>query len=374
MRNEEMGKVGSLKVLIVLPNLRVSNGVANFIMNYYRRLQHDEVQVDFATLSYRESPYLEEVNELGSKVFVLPSLFRHPIRHIKKCREILQNNTYSIIHNNTLLQSLPIMWLSRKRVRARILHSHNPKMGETRLKEVINSLCLPLLLKYANHYAACSESAGKAMFGDNDFDIIPNVIDVNAFLFDEKKRSQMRDLENANEKKIIGSVGRLAEQKNPFFAVDVIGKVIKLRPDVQYWWIGSGPLDKEVKKYVESKHLAGKIKLMGSRTDMSELYQAMDIFFLPSKFEGFGIACIEAEAAGLTCVVSDQFPSEVNITGNVYFGSLNQSTDEWADLLINSIEKCPNRIEGNRSCRKSIFSIEKSGETLLNVYKKCLEH
>ena len=362
-----------IKVLMVLPNLRPSNGVTNFVMNYFRGINHNEVQIDFATLSYRESPYLEEVQKVGSKVFILPSLARHPVKHIKKCREIIENDNYDIVHDNTLLQSVPIMWLSKKRIVVRILHSHNPKLGENRYKEFLNALFFPLLKKTANYYAACSESAGKAIFGSMSYYVIPNVIDTDRFIFDEQKRQLIRENENASEMKIIGTVGRLAQQKNPFFAIDVVEEVLKRRQDTEYWWIGSGPLDRQVEEYVERKHLSDRIKLMGSRNNMPELYQAMDVFFLPSIFEGFGIACIEAEAAGLPCVVSDQLPKEVDITGNVTFVPLEKNIKNWASYIIDIMDKNIDRNEGNRFCRNSRYSIIKSGEVLRNVYDSCLK-
>lgn len=363
-----------MRVLMVVPNLRVSNGVASYAMNYYRTLDHSRVQMDFVALSYRESPYLAEVEKEGSRVYVLPSVFRHPIKHIKKCSEILSKQSYDIIHDNILLQSLPIMWLSKKRVGVRILHSHNPKLGETRYKELLNSLFLPLLKLPANYNVACSDRAGKAMFGNNNYSIIPNVIDVDRFQYSEEIRNQTREKENANGFKIIGTVGRVAAQKNPFFAVDVIENVLEKRQDVEYWWIGSGPLDAQMKQYIEEKQLSDKIKMLGSRNDMPELYQAMDIFFLPSIFEGFGIACIEAEAAGLTCVVSDQVPQEVNVTGNVTFISLDQDVETWADTIISCIEKNTDRYLSNISCHESEYSVDNSKETLVDVYEACLAH
>ncbi len=363
-----------IKVLMVLPNLRPSNGVTNFIMYYFRGISHDEIHIDFATLSYRESPFISEVKCAGSEVFILPSIVKNPIKHFKKCRRILQNGNYDIIHDNTLLQSLPIMWLSKKYINTRVFHSHSPRLGEKWYKALLNALFFPQLLKSANHFAACSESAGKAIFGSRAFYVIPNVIDTDRFVFDEQKRRSIRARENSDKVKIIGTVGRLAVPKNPFFAIDVIEEVLKKRQDAEYWWIGSGPLDEQVKQYVESRHLEDRIKLKGSRIDMPDLYQAMDVFFLPSKFEGFGIACVEAEAAGLPCVVSDRLPKEVDITSNVIFVSLDQSAGFWADKIIACMEKRPNRTDGNRLCKNSRYSLYNSGDALRSVYESCLRN
>lgn len=362
-----------IKVLMVLPNLRPSNGVTNFVMNYFRGINHNEVQIDFATLSYRESPYLEEVQKVGSKVFILPSLARHPVKHIKKCREIIENGNYDIVHDNTLIQSIPIMWMARKQVKARLLHSHSTKMGESGLKERINCAFMPFLINIATHYSACSTNAGKAMFGERTFSVIPNVIDTSKFLADNKRRELVRKESQVVGKKVIGTVGRLAEPKNPFFAFDVFEEVIKSLPNVEYWWIGSGPLDEYAAQYIEKKGLSKKVHLLGSRDNMPDLYSAMDVFFLPSKFEGFGLACIEAEAAGLPCVISSEFPQEVDLTGNVKFLPLTADKNKWAHEIISALGTNVDRVQANEICRNSYFSRNESGNILVNEYKSIIK-
>ena len=144
------------------------------------------------------------------------------------------------------------------------------------------------------------------------------------------------------------------------------------RNDIVYWWIGSGPLDASIKQYIEKANLMDKIKLFGSRDDITELFQAMDAFFLPSLFEGFGLACLEAQAAGLPCIVSCAFPSEVNITGNVQFISLDQTVDTWTEAVISSLDKKVDKGAANRICDESGYSIRNSGQLLTNYFYDCL--
>ncbi len=365
-------KMRTIRVLMVLPNLRVSNGVTNFAMNFFRGVDHQVIQIDFATLSHRDSPYLKEVMDNGAKVIVLPSIIRHPIKHIKKCKEIINTGNYSVIHVNTLNQAIPILLSAKNHVKVRILHSHSTKLGETRLKERINRVFLPALKKLTNFYAACSSNAGKALFGEKKFTVIPNVIDTNNFKYSEEKSIKIREREKVSGLKVVGSVGRLAEPKNPYFALEVAKRMFAQRNDIVYWWIGSGPLDASIKQYIEKANLMDKIKLFGSRDDITELFQAMDAFFLPSLFEGFGLACLEAQAAGLPCIVSCAFPSEVNITGNVQFISLDQTVDTWTEAVISSLDKKVDKGAANRICDESGYSIRNSGQLLTNYFYDCL--
>lgn len=359
-----------VKVLMVVPNIRSSSGVTRFVMNYYRNVDHSKIQIDFATLQYRESPYYEEVEKCGSKVFNLGSLFRHPIKHHKNAKKVIAEGGYDIIHDNTLLQSVPVMKYAKKKVPVRILHSHNTKMGETPVKEFLNRLLLPILIRKANYFSACSSKAGEAMFGKRPFTVIPNIIDTDDLLFDNSKREEVRSRENSSDKEIIGTVGRLAAQKNPFFAMDVMDEVLSRRPDAVYWWIGNGVLDEEVKKYVETKKNKDRIRLFGSRDDANELYQGMDVFFLPSIFEGFGLSCIEAEAVGLPCVVSTEFPSEVNVTGKVILIPLDKGIDHWAGRIIDCIDEKYDRAECNEIVKASIYSKAGSGSVLSRYYEE----
>ena len=361
-----------IKVLMIVPNLRVSSGVASFAMNYFRTVDHDKVKIDFVTLDFRESPCIKEVKSYGSEFFVLGSLFKHPVKFTKLAKKIIKEHDYDIIHDNVILMSLPIMKYAKKKVPVRILHSHAIMSGESKFSGFINKLLLPLLTSKMTHFTACSSNAGKAMFGAKKFTVIPNIIDSDQFLFDGAKRDAVRAKENTNSRYIVGSVGRLAELKNPFFAVDVMEEVLKRRTDIEYWWVGSGPLDEEIRQYVGNKGLSDRIKLLGSRDDMSGLYMGMDAFFLPSKGEGFGMACVEAEASGLPCVVSSNFPSEVNITGNVDFVPLGNEISVWASTVINALEKQTDRKAANKILRDSCYSKAGSGNVLTDFYKKAL--
>lgn len=359
-----------IKVLMIVPNLRASSGVASFVMNYYRSIDHDRFVVDFATLSYRESPYFEEIEKNGSKVFVLGSLLRHPFKHFKNAKRIIKEGNYDIVHDNTLHKSIPIMGYAKRKVPVRILHSHSIKIGETGLKVKINKMLMPLLLSKANYYTACSSNAGVAMFGSRDFTVIPNIIDTDNYRFDSKLRDEVRLRENVTHNYVVGSVGRVAEAKNPVFAVEVMEEVLKRRDDIEYWWIGSGPLDGQMKQIVEEKNISDRIRLLGSRSDLNVLYQAMDLFFLPSQGEGFGLACIEAEASGLPCVISTNFPGEVNVTGSVKFVPLENEISKWADAVIESLDKNADRLEANRICRESAYSKAGSGDALSKYYEQ----
>ena len=358
---------------MLVPNLFVANGVASFVMNYMRNLNHNEVQVDIASYKEGASIYYTEVENAGGKVFFLPGI-RNLHKHVKVCNKILSEGQYDIVHDNTLHISIPMMWCAkRKGVPVRILHSHNAKMGETFLKEVRNKLFLPVLRGLATDFVSCSELAGKAMFKNREFIVLPNVIQTEKYHFDENVRTLVRKKMNTTDKFVVGTVGRLADQKNPFFAIDVFAELLKKVPDAEYWWAGSGPLQEQVKTYVEEKKLTNYVKLLGSRNDTVELYQGMDVFFLPSFFEGLPVTGVEAQAMGLPMVVSDTVTKEMVYTDLVYYASLKSTKEIWGEQLIKVAEKKQNRSNYGDNLRKSAFSDIGCGNRLEEIYRSFLD-
>lgn len=358
-----------LKVLMLVPNLRVSNGVTSFVMNYFNDVNHQSVQMDFALYSDRETPYYETIKQQGGKIFILPDIKNLPA-HIKACNKIFSEGHYDIVHDNTLHISIPMMWCARQvGVPVRILHSHNSKMGETPTKELRNKIFLPILRSLATNYVACSQLAGCAMFGKRKFTVIPNVIQTKKYWFSPGTRKHVRQSMNTQDKFVIGTVGRLSEQKNPFFAIDVFAFLLQKLPNAEYWWVGSGPLQEQIKNYVEKKKLSKYVRILGSRNDVLELYQGMDAFFLPSLFEGLPLTGIEAQAMGLPILASDRITDEMVYTDLVDYVALNEPPEIWAKYLESMVRLKTDRRKYAEQLRQSIFSDVGCGERIEKIYQ-----
>ena len=363
----------TLKVLILVPNLRVSNGVASFAMNYFKAIDHSAIHMDFAVYADIPSPYYDVIKEAGSTVYALPAV-RHLKQHLRECRRILRQGNYDIVHDNTLINSLPMMMCAKQAgVPVRILHSHSSRLGETELREKRNKLFVPLLKKLSTDYAACSATAAASMFGSSPYFWIPNIVLEQNATFSAERRSEIRQKMGAGrEKTIIGTVGRITPAKNPFFALEVINSLTTGRQDYEYWWIGSGAQDEEFRKKIAE--LGNKnIKLLGSRDDAPDLYQAMDVFFLPSRFEGLPLTVVEAQAMGLPCVISDVITPEVDYTDLVK----RVSPDEPVSVWVSALEKQAGRIGDRRpytdELRNSEFTEHKAGERLDAYYRRLID-
>lgn len=363
-----------IRVLMVVPNLRVSNGVASYAMNYFRALNHDAVHMDFCLIDNIATPYYQEIESAGSRYYVIPSI-KKPLSQLKECKKILREGNYDIVHNNILLGSILLMRSAKsEHVPVRILHSHNSRLGETSKKEKRNALFVPLIKSAATNYAACSKLAAQALFGEAEYDFIPNIISEKRVAFSKEKRTKIRTEMGAEGKIIIGSIGRVAAQKNPFFALDIIKEVVKCNPKVEYWWIGSGPMDNDLKKGVVERGLDKNVRVLGSREDVPDLLQAMDIFFLPSLFEGLPVTGVEAQAAGLPSVISASVTQEVVYTDLVVFIPLDAPVKTWASAIKKQIERIPERRSYIPELRESAFSEHNAGEYLTRIYQRLIEN
>lgn len=364
--------MNKLKIIMIVPNLRASNGVTSFVMSYFRQLEHDKVQMDFALLSNRESPYYKEIKKAGGKVFILPPV-KNVSAHIKKCNQILANGHYDVICDNSLILTIPMMMCAKHhKVPVRILHSHNTRLSSYKKKEKIEKLALPFLKSLCTDFCACGREAGKFLFKDKPFTVIPNVISTEENIFEENRRLKIREGMGVSDRIVIGTVGRTAPQKNPYFAVNVVEALTKKVPNLTYWWIGSGEMDHELRDYVREKRLEETIRFLGSRNDILDLYQAMDIFFLPSLFEGLPLTGVEAQAFGLPCVVSASVTDEMVYTDLVKYVSLQDSIDAWVEALEEQIKRIPERRSYTEELKKSQFSAEGAGERLEKLYRDLL--
>ena len=252
------------------------------------------------------------------------------------------------------------MWCKNKN------HAHNPKETSS-LKARIRSFVYEIPSVWlANRYAACSSYAGDSLFGKKTYLVIKNPIDTRSFIYDETARKRLRETLEIEDKFVVGVVGRLTEQKNPFFIIDIFEKIKKHVDNAYLIWAGEGNLKTAVEKYVKRKNLMSSVKLLGIRDDVNKLYSAMDVFLLPSKFEGFGIVFVEAQMSGLQCYGSDKVPIDVQVSDNMHRIPLNKSASEWCNEIIKNNGCVKSKRE---SLAGTGFEVEGLVESLVKLYK-----
>lgn len=370
------------KVLFIVSNIRASNGVTSVVMNHYPDLVENGYSVDFCSMYDRSSPWFEELRRNESNYCLLPQVDeKHSGPDYEKSKGFLEkklaDEKYDIIHIHiTGKYAALVARLAKKaHVPYRIYHAHNPLYIHD-IHSALYTLAYHVPCVHScNKYLACSNHAGKSYFGNKKFDVIRNTVDTKSVKFDSESRNKLRNtLGVKDETVVIGTVCRHTKQKNPFFIVDVFEQYHKKNNDSVLMWVGTGELEQEVKKYIGNKGLDNAVISMGNQTDMKAMYSAMDLFLLPSLYEGLGIVFIEAQANGLPVLASGVVPRDTEVTELIHYISLKKDAKGW----VYELEQCLNNKEiGKRTLYAEMVRLrgydKKNNHDLLQYYKSFSE-
>ena len=363
-----------VKVLYVLDGKMSRGGTEAFIMNYFRHFDHKKIQLDIVQCGSEKGVFDEELKDAGSKLYYLPLKGKHPIAFSNGLKKICQKGKYQIVHG--MMDTMNV-WCLRVAKRAGvpvcIAHSHNTQVqSNNKLKVAFNNCAKKGILRYADYLMACSDAAGHWLFGEKSkFIVVKNGIDYDLLKFDEKKRVHYREQYELDEKFVIGHVGQFRDQKNHMFMLDVFSEMHKQEPKCHLVLIGTGPLLNDVENKIELLGLKSCVTIIKGSDKVNELLNMFDCYIFPSKFEGLGIALLEAEVNGLKCYASTCVPEEANIMGNVSYLSLEEDASYWAKYILD------NRDGNNRSVdRKKLddagYDISNAASKLEDFYVKCI--
>ncbi len=323
-------------------------GIETYLINQAKMLDKNKAVFDFVT-DFSTMVYENEVSALGSKIYYIPAKKNGVLAQWKAFAKILRDHKeYKTVYFNILdagaAITMFIPWLFGRTI---VTHSHN---NDTE-KRKLHRLCKPFLNLFTSERFACSPSAAKYMFGNRKATVIPNAIDAKRFKFNPAVREDKRKELGVADRFVICHVGRLAPQKNPKGLIDIFDSLYKADRSAVLLSVGDGEMADEVHLYAKSKPCCDAIRFLGRRGDIHEILQAADVFLFPSFYEGLGIVAIEAQAAGLPCVLSDVIPKEVAVTDNVFYLSLSEPPEKWAKTLLSL--KNSNRLSDQSRLREA---------------------
>ncbi len=261
-------------------------------------------------------------------------------RNIGQMLRLLRKGDYDGVHVHFEEWSFLYLGLAKlARIPVRICHAHMANMVKENEKPHYK-VFRRLLNRYATCRLACSTDAGEHLFGGHAYTVLRNAIPVEAFLYDQNLRKQVREEMMLEQHFVVGNVARMSYQKNPLFTLEIFKEILKKRPDAVLLFIGGGEMEDEVRNKIHAEGLQQSVQMLGLRTDVPRLMQAMDVFLLPSRFEGLGVAYVEAQAAGLkTFATLDLVPREATISDALMtYLPLKYSARQWADAVL---AQCP---------------------------------
>lgn len=354
------------------------------MLNNWKYINRDKFHFDFVTLS-KVLDIETELCEQGSRVYHISCYAEENLEQFKKeLREILEES-YDVIHIHTnYWRGFAVEKIAKEMgVPKIIIHSHNTGIHNVGRRAEFESdadqkRAIESHLQYrsmltpdmATDFWACSNAAAGWLFGNqipkDRINILYNAVDIDKFTYREEIRKQYRKELGVENYYVMGHVGRFTSQKNHAFLMDIMKNILTDHEHVRLISVGWGELKEKILVKAIEYGISDKIIFLERRNDVNKLMQAMDLFLLPSLYEGFPIVLVEAQAEGIPCIISDNITNEVCITPNVT--RLPLEMDSWIRAIEYAIE------QGESLNRKdSVHLIEQTDYNILNQIKK-LEH
>jgi len=343
-------------------------GLETMLMNYYRNIDRSKVQFDFLAHRDFRADYDDEIEALGGRIFRLPRLVPWSRDYRKALDSFFADHPeYKIVHVHQDCLSSVILKAAHKRdVPVRIAHSHSGSQDKN-LKYLIKLWYKRAIPAYATELFACGKEAGDWMFAGAPFRVLNNAIDTKKYVYDpEVDRRIRKSLEIPEDAFVIGHVGRFQAVKNHSFLLDVFAKAKQQKEDAVLLLVGDGDLRPEMEEKAVSLGISDSVIFTGVRSDVPELMQAMDVFVFPSLYEGVPVTLIEAQAAGLPCIVSEGVPAEAAKTGLVKHLPLSAGAAAWTAEVLKT--RGTARQDTAEQIIQSGYDIEANAQWLQNFY------
>lgn len=356
-------------------------GVATILYNWGQNFDENVITYDYlAQRGLPEKEFQEKIATKGGKIHVPENLKGNKIKRtlglMKWIYNVIKENDFDIVHVNSdsaYLAAIYIYLAKKAGNRNIITHSHSTMIDDLNgfrrgVKKLLHYICRNYVRKNSIEKLACSKEAGKWMFKNDKTVTIPNGVDLERFKFNEEDRNNYRSSLGIENKFVIGCVGRLSYPKNYIFSIQIFEEILKINENSVFLIIGDGPDRARLENYIKENDLQEKCIMLGNRNDVEKLMSCMDVFLLPSRFEGLGIVYIEAQASGLPTFASDKVPEEAFVSDLIKMCKLSDSAEYWAKEILeaskigrrNVIEKLD----------KTGYSIKGASMILQKVYLK----
>lgn len=355
-------------------------GIETFIMNAIRELPRDKYQCDvFCTHDWSDA-HDEELASLGARRYCVfrghkPNQLKRLTKSPQEFRKLLRVNKYDVVHICTMngMGFLYSHVARQEGVPVRIVHSHNSDFGQGHrgIKTVFHNIGKLLWKNTATHLVACSAEAGKYLFDTSPFLLIPNGLDTNRYRYNADARAQLRDELGIPENAVLlGAVGRIAEAKQPLFQVDILKELRHSGVNAYLLLVGSGPLESSVREHAEKQGLTDYVRLPGSASDPAGYYSTLDVFTMPSLFEGFGLTILEASSSGLPCFISAKVPNLPYPLEQVQRVQSNNA-QEWASAIPKMLVQGENKLREHAAdeINNAGYGVETMVKKLITIYK-----
>lgn len=349
-------------------------GIESLLMSVTNQIDKKKYHFDF--IASASSSYQTVLKQEGCNVIVLPS-FKNLVKYISRFNKVLDND-YDIVHfhKNSAINILPILIAKFHKTHPKIVvHSHNtaPSVTKNKLFIQIHKMNRKFMYDVADIHIACSSKAAKWLYGNRKAIILKNGIDTEKYVYSKIRRNRIRKYLNISSNSlVIGNVGRLTAQKNQLFLVELFSKIHQIKPNSKLLIIGDGLLKSKILNKIEELKLKKSVMLLGSRNHVEEYLSAMDVFVMPSLYEGLPIAAVEAQVSGLNVYMSDKITKEVCLTNHAYTFALNEPIDKITKEILSS-DFDYDRLQQSKMVKKSGYDISSTVNKLDEIYTQLIK-
>lgn len=372
-----MEKKGPLRIAHIVGKW-LGGGVEAVIMNYYRHIDRNKFQFDFICDNDSTNIPYEEIESLGGRVYLIPP-YQKVFAYQKELNKLLKENNYKIIHSHiNTLSVFPLHAAKKAGVPVRIAHSHSTTNKKEWKKNILKQVLRPFSKLYATNYMCCSELAGRWLFGNKAYNegkvyLLNNAIDINKFKYNENTRNKIRKQYNIKDNTlVIGHIGRFVKQKNHEYLIDIFNEVHKQNKNSILLLAGQGPLLESIKDKVNNLNLSNNVIFLGQVNNSNEIYQAMDVFVLPSLYEGLPVVGVEAQSSGLLCILSTSMTKETKVLDSTIFIDLDKNAEYWSNTILENLKNYK-RSDTTEEITDNNFNIDKEASKLVEYYESRLK-
>ena len=367
------GNFVMIRIAVVMGKMH-SGGKKNLVMEYYRHIDRTKIQFDFICDADSNSIPKDEIEKLGGRVYIVPP-YQNIFSNMHAIYKLCKKNQYQIIHGYNSTMNVFAMFAGKMAgVPIRINECISMGHKEDK-KDKLKSILKPFSKCFSTHFMANGEMCGRWQFGDIYFDkgnvqVFKTVIDTALNTFNKDLREKTRETLGISDNIVVGHIGRLTIQKNTLFLIDVFYEIIKLEPKARLLIIGDGDLREKMLEKINTYDIRDKVIYLGRREDIQQFYNAMDVFLLPSLYEGLPVVGIEAECCGLPVIFSNEIPAESSPCNDLgMFINLKKKHNYWAKAVLSKARKSiTNRYSHDRQLIESGFDSINEGTKLTEYY------
>lgn len=355
-----------INVLHVLPRTPIG-GVGSFLKNTQTHI-NKKFGFDYLIIEdVIDSTFIDFAKNAGSKVFLIDEKLKlfNTFKIKRKIENVLKENRYDIVHlHSANVASLVFPICKKYGIKVRILHSHSTQYSDNIFKSIRNYFIELPMFYYTTHNLACSYSAGYFLFKNRPFEVIYNGIDINRFNSKVNRK--------ASNNIIIGHVGNFTEAKNHEYVIEIFEKLHQINKRYKLRLFGDGSLLNKIKKLVKSKNLLDCIVFFGKVENIEDYYNDIDILLLPSLYEGFPVAAMEAQAYGIPVIASNKVTKEIDFyNDSIFLGINKKDLSKWVDSI--RFITLSNRNDKANKFRCSEYTIDYTTKKLESFYNNCIE-